>query len=181
MKIYTRTGDDGTTGLFGAGRVSKDHIRIEAIGAIDEINAAIGCAQAWGESDAFMPELLANLQHDLFVLGADLATPLQSRANTQRITADHVNTLEHNIDKVGIPLKPLKNFVLPGGTYLAALLHSARVTCRRAERRIVTLSESEKLNVHLLHYLNRLSDLLFTMARRANHDANTPDIHWIQK
>ena len=179
MKIYTKTGDDGTTGLFGAGRVSKDHSRIEAIGAVDEINAAVGCAAALSKNQPQISALLAKLQHDLFDVGADLATPVESRAATQRITARHVDRLEQAIDEMETPLERLKYFVLPGGTPLAASLHLARVICRRAERRVVALQQEETLNTYVVHYMNRLSDLLFVLARRANHNENTQDVRWI--
>lgn len=181
MKIYTRTGDDGTTGLFGAGRVAKDHARIEAIGTVDETNAAIGVAHASSSGQPDIMKLLSSLQHDLFVTGADLATPLSARAKTQRITPEHVTHLERTIDTLEEPLTALKYFVLPGGTDLAARLHLARVVCRRAERRVVSLSRHEELNELVLTYLNRLSDLLFVLARRANFDVNSPDVFWMPR
>lgn len=181
MKIYTRTGDDGTTGLFGAGRVAKDHARIEAIGTVDETNAAIGVAHASSGHQPNIRELLSRLQHELFVAGADLATPLSARANTQRISQEHITNLELAIDALGEPLAPLKHFVLPGGTDLAARLHLARVVCRRAERRVVTLDRLELLNELVVIYLNRLSDLLFVLARRANHNADSPDVFWMPR
>ena len=179
MKIYTRTGDDGTTGLFGAGRVTKDHVRIEALGAVDETNAALGAAHAIADQQPVLLELLSALQNDLFVAGADLATPLATRAQTRRIAAEHVSKLEETIDAIGEPLEPLTHFVLPGGNDLAARLHSARVVCRRAERRVTTLAEQESINRQVVIFLNRLSDLLFVMARRANFDAGVPDVCWI--
>ena len=179
MKIYTRTGDDGSTGLFGAGRVAKDHARIEAIGAVDETNAAIGTAHAAAGDQPKLQKLLYELQHYLFDAGADLATPLESRARTRRITIGHTTKLENAIDNLSEPLEPLKHFVLPGGCDLAARLHLARVVCRRAERRVVTLSGHENVNEQVVIFLNRLSDMLFVLARRANLGANVPDICWI--
>ena len=179
MKIYTRTGDDGTTGLFGAGRVAKDHARIEAIGTVDETNAAIGVAYASATTQPVVRSLLSILQHDLFVAGADLATPLSARAKTQRITKQHIEKLERTIDTLGEPLPPLKHFVLPGGTDLAARLHLARVISRRAERCVVSLGRHEELNQLVVVYLNRLSDLLFVLARHANFDEDAPDILWM--
>ncbi|MDE2730637.1 MAG: cob(I)yrinic acid a,c-diamide adenosyltransferase [Bacteroidota bacterium] len=179
MKVYTRTGDDGSTGLFGAGRVAKDHARIEAIGAVDETNAALGAAHAAAADQPQLQQLLYELQYALFDAGADLATPLKSRTKTRRITIGHTSGLEKAIDDLNESLDPLKHFVLPGGCELAARLHWARVVCRRAERRVVTLSRHENLNQQVVIFLNRLSDTLFVLARRANLGANVPDTCWI--
>lgn len=179
-RIYTRTGDDGTTAQFGGSRVPKSHPRIEALGAVDETNAAIGLALALlPEKKTDVHELLLRLQDDLFVVGADIATPIRSRSKTQRITANHVEALESAIDNLEYSLEPLKQFILPGGTMAASALHLARGTCRRAERRVVAALDSLVLSAHLLHYLNRLSDLLFILARKVNSDAGQADTPWV--
>ena len=180
MKIYTRKGDDGTTGLFGGNRVPKNHPRIQAMGAVDEINAALGAARAMLPAAAEpMRELILHLQHELFVLGADLATPAQSRASVPRIEAKHIKSLEEAIDSWEVELEPLKYFILPGGAQAAAMLHLSRVICRRAERALVEALDTISHNSYVLGYLNRLSDLLFILARRANHDVGLPDVRWI--
>ncbi len=178
-RIYTRTGDDGTTGVFGGNRIPKSHARMEALGAVDETNAAIGVVRTClPDTHSDLHELLLRLQDDLFVVGADLATPLQSRTKTQRITADHVTALESAIDASENSLEPLTKFVLPGGAPAAAALHVARGNCRRAERRVVAALDSIALSLHLLRYLNRLSDLLFVLARKINQDAGHADTLW---
>ncbi|MCY4672777.1 MAG: cob(I)yrinic acid a,c-diamide adenosyltransferase [Bacteroidetes bacterium] len=181
MKIYTRTGDDGTTGLFGGNRVPKDHPRIQAMGAVDETNAALGAARAVLPAQAEpMRTLLLRLQHELFVLGADLATPTQSRASVPRIQEKHIKSLEEDIDNWEAELETLKYFILPGGTQAAAMLHLARGICRRAERSLAEALDTISQNSYVFCYLNRLSDLLFILARRANHDAGLSDVRWIQ-
>ncbi len=181
MKIYTRTGDDGTTGLFGGGRVPKYHPRIETMGAVDEINAALGavCAVLPDQSQS-MRTFIIHLQHELFTLGADLATPPDSRATVPRIEQKHVDALEKAIDEWESKLERLRYFILPGGTHAAAMLHLARAICRRAERSLAEHMDTISPNSYVLQYLNRLSDLLFVLARRANHDSGTPDVRWIQ-
>ncbi|MCY4205364.1 MAG: cob(I)yrinic acid a,c-diamide adenosyltransferase [Bacteroidetes bacterium] len=181
MKIYTRTGDDGTTGLFGAGRVPKHHPRIHAMGAVDETNAAIGAAAAMlsPKSEA-MRQVLLRLQHELFILGADIATPTDTRASVPRIEQEHVQTLEQDIDKWEAELKRLQFFILPGGTQAASMLHLARGICRRAERYLSEHLDAISPNSHIFHYVNRLSDLLFVLARRVNHDSGSPDVRWEQ-
>ena len=170
MKIYTRTGDKGSTGLFGGDRVSKDHARIEAYGTVDEANSMIGVARAafpatgWEKADT----ILHRVQSELFVLGADLATPSDAKIQVPRIDAAHIDALEKNIDLLESELSPLKSFVLPGGATAAAAMHVARTVCRRAERRAVTLQEIDAINRNAVVYLNRLSDLLFVMARWLN-------------
>ena len=160
-KIYTRTGDDGSSGLVDGSRVSKSGPRMTAIGEVDEANAAIGLAIA-----ALVPgdltEHLLNIQNDLFDLGADIATPGEIGL---RIVASQVERLEHAIDAMNAELEPLQSFILPGGSQAVAALHVARTVVRRAERAAVALDHSERLNPHLLAYLNRLSDLLFVTAR----------------
>ncbi len=180
MKIYTRTGDDGTTGLFGGGRVSKASARIECYGTVDELNSIIGLARSQGCS----PEgerYLHNLQNTLFVLGADLATPRNAKAVIDRIEEQHATELETWIDELDAQLEPLKTFVLPGGTQAASGIHLARTVCRRAERLCVAAHEEEDLGDAVVHFLNRLSDFLFMLARWENQAAGIPDTPWISK
>ena len=182
MKIYTRTGDDGSTGLFGGDRVDKSHPRIRAYGAVDEANAVLGVALAQTEDDAGFASLrtrLLGIQHRLFDLGSDLATPLDSKAIVPRISQAHVDKLETEIDDMESELTPLKQFILPGGHPVAASLHVSRTTCRRAEREVVEAMMTETLNPLALNYLNRLSDYLFVAARLANRIAETPDVPWM--
>ncbi|MCW5696241.1 MAG: cob(I)yrinic acid a,c-diamide adenosyltransferase [Bauldia sp.] len=181
--IYTRTGDDGTTGLVGRERRSKADPRIEAIGAVDEANAAIGMARLDAAADTDLDAMLGRIQNDLFDLGADLATPAapgEAPDAALRIVAAQVDRLEAEIDALNAALAPLRTFVLPGGTPLAAALHVARTVARRAERRTVALAEVEGATVSPLavRYLNRLSDLLFVAARHAN-DRGAADVLWV--
>jgi cob(I)alamin adenosyltransferase len=178
-KIYTKTGDDGTTGLFGGERVRKDSARIEAYGTVDELNSAVGMAASVAPQE--LRELLKALQISLFVLGADLATPHEQKITYKipRVEEKDVKRLESLIDEHTAQLQPLKNFILPGGSVCAANLHLARTVCRRAERLLVTLRDQQDIGEHDLVYLNRLSDLLFTLARRANQIEGTEDIEWI--
>ena len=181
MKIYTRTGDSGTTALFGGARVTKSHPRIDAYGTVDETNTVMGLARAHFKDQpghATLDPLLARIQDDLFVLGADLATPTDSKPVVPRIEAAHVAHLETAIDRLEEDLPPLKHFILPGGTPAAATLHLARTVCRRAERRTVDLAASEPVNEQAIIYLNRLSDLLFVAARWANHQAGSAEMKW---
>lgn len=175
MKIYTRTGDTGDTGLWGGQRVPKHHLRIQAYGTVDECNAILGLALT--DCPTELQALLLELQHLLFVLGADLASPNTS-AQIPRIAAEDVIRLEQLIDAQEAHLQPLQQFILPGGTLTAAQLHLARTVARRAERAVVALMEEETLNSQVLAWLNRLSDLLFVLARRANALAGQPDIPW---
>src|ERR1017187_4819478 len=167
-KIYTKAGDDGTTGLFGGGRVRKDSARIEAYGDVDELDSVIGLCCALPGNDWIDP-LLQQIQNNLFVLGADLATPLETRSNYKipRITEEDGKLIEQAIDEHTAALPPLKHFIHPGGCELAARLHFARTVCRRTERRLLTLAAEEEIGKYDIIYLNRLSDLLFTLARRA--------------
>jgi len=179
-RIYTKTGDTGDTALGTGERVSKDAMRVEAFGSVDETNAAIGLARlaAPGALDA----ILARVQNELFDLGADLCVPASEAppATVQlRITADQVVRLEHDIDTLNGTLAPLKSFVLPAGTATAAHLHLARTIARRAERAMVTLARHEPVSGEALKYINRLSDLLFVMARSANHIAGDGDVLWV--
>lgn len=179
MKIYTKTGDQGQTGLFGGPRVAKDHARIEAYGTVDELNAALGVARCQTPPDE-MGRLLTRIQNELFDLGAELATPDASQRDMVKISQSHIEAQEAAIDQFESSLPPLKQFILPGGTPLAAHLHLARTICRRAERRLVTLVASD-LTEHsplTLVYLNRLSDLLFVLARAANAAAGETDMPW---
>ena len=177
MKIYTKTGDQGETGLFGGPRVSKDHARIEAFGTVDELNSHLGVVRTLPAADAFDP-LLRRVQCELFDLGAQLATPA---AAAERITAGHVAALETEIDGHEATLSPLTSFILPTGTPLAAALHVARTVCRRAERRVVALGMQPETTIpaNAIEYLNRLGDLLFVMARAANRRADVADDPWM--
>ena len=177
-RIYTRSGDRGDTGLIGGRRVRKDHARVEAYGAVDEVNSQLGLVRTL-LSDPTVAALLDDIQHRLFDLGAELATPSGARSRTTTsITAAHVQALEDAIDRYQAMLPALREFILPGGTPLAAALHVARTVSRRAERRTVTLSRRERLNGEIVKYLNRLSDLLFVLARWANHLAGQRDVTW---
>ncbi len=180
MKIYTRTGDDGTTSIFAGGRVKKNDARVEAYGTIDEFNSILGVARAVSRNE-FISEIIRDIQNLLFVLGSDLATPVDfENSKIRRIARDDVEMVERLIDKIESELVPLRNFILPGGTLLASILHYARTVCRRAERRIVSLSEKEKINEHVIPFVNRLSDLLFVLARYANKIENVEDIKWTE-
>ncbi|HKS06408.1 MAG TPA: cob(I)yrinic acid a,c-diamide adenosyltransferase [Gemmatimonadaceae bacterium] len=180
-KIYTRTGDGGDTGLFGGGRVPKDHARVEAYGDIDELNSFVGLARSI-ESMTRIDEVLAPIQRDLFAIGALLATPNREKMSEQlskaRIDDERIAQLERAIDAADTELEPLKAFVLPGGTPKAAALHVARTVCRRAERRVVALARDEELPALVVVYLNRLSDLLFTLARLATKRAGAGEVTW---
>lgn len=201
MKLYTKTGDDGTTGLFGGGRVPKNHPRVEAYGTVDELNAALGLAAAAldltseGAAEASKTRamsgnksitdqfhhILSHLQSRLFDIGADLATPQGTahESKVQRINDQNVSEIEQWIDEVESGNTPMKHFVMPGGTELAARLHLARTICRRAERLLVTLQRDSIINIATLIYINRVSDLLFAMARRANKEAGFQDVPWV--
>lgn len=178
-RIYTRTGDDGTTALGNGERRKKYELRVASYGTVDEANAAIGCARA-AKPSAELDAILARIQNDLFDLGADLATPQTPDLPYEplRIVAKQVERLEREIDELNARLTPLRTFVLPGGSMVAAHLHCARTIARRAERLIVELSESETVGEAALHYVNRLSDLLFVAARIANDDGKH-DVHWV--
>ena len=177
MRIYTKTGDDGTTGLFGGARVSKGDLRVEAYGGVDECNAAIGFARAGG-LPAEIDRVLARVQASLFDLGAVLAAPAGRKPPTPPPSDAEIAALEKAIDALEATLPPLKTFVLPGGSDGAARLHLARTACRRAERGVVRLSSDEAVDPVLVRYLNRLSDLLFVQARAANAAAKVKDVPW---
>ncbi|MDH5588537.1 MAG: cob(I)yrinic acid a,c-diamide adenosyltransferase [Gemmatimonadota bacterium] len=181
MKIYTRTGDDGDTALFGGGRVSKAHLRVEAYGTLDELNSVLG----WGVTQVTEPsirERLETLQHDLFTLGAALATPParpgRTRPNTPELPLHRVEEMESWMDEADGELPPLRAFVLPGGSEGAAALHLARTVCRRAERAVVRLAGEDDVGDGITRYLNRLSDTLFTLARLENHRVGGQDTEW---
>jgi len=176
LKIYTKTGDDGTTGLQGGKRVLKSDLRIIAYGAVDEANSSLGIVLAH-DIDADVKELLTRIQNELFVAGSDLSNPDLKKPDN-RITEQMVESLEKNIDMFEAELSPLTNFILPGGHQTAAHLHMARTIVRRAETNVVALSKDEQINTHCQKYLNRLSDLLFVLARVVNKRNGTSDIVW---
>lgn len=182
MKIYTRSGDQGQTSLFGGQRVSKANLRVEAYGTVDELNAHIGYAGALIE-DSDVEALLARVQGRLFDIGADLATPQSSdtekpSTHVQRVREAWSDEVEAAIDRIQSELAPLNTFILPGGVPAGAALHVARTVCRRAERRVVALGEEEDVNPALVVYLNRLADLLFVLARLVNQRAGIEDAPW---
>ena len=181
MPIYTRTGDTGTTGLFGGGRVPKDHPRVAAYGDVDELNATIGLARATPPSDLADP-LLEAVQRDLFALGGHLATPDPAKVakalERATLSPERIREFEMVMDAADQELGPLRAFVLPGGAPKAAALHLARTVCRRAERSIVRLAQDGEVPELFLVYVNRLSDLLFTLARLANQRAGVGDVTW---
>lgn len=180
MPIYTRTGDAGETGLFGGGRVGKDDPRVEAYGEVDELNAALGLARA-SELDPGLDAMARAIQEQLFAVGAVLATPSGSKAEQQvpKVKPEWAQEAERQIDALDRELPAMTHFVLPGGSRAAAALHVARTVCRRAERRVVPLMRSGKIDASVVVYLNRLSDLLFTMARAANRRAGIEDVKWV--
>ncbi len=181
MRIYTRTGDEGDTGLFGGGRVPKDHPRVAAYGDVDELNSALGVVRAAAPAELF-DELLASIQRDLFSIGGHLATPdpekVRKALARAELSEERVAVFERAIDDADAELAPLRAFILPAGTPKAATLHLARTVCRRAERSVVALSHQAEVPELFLVYLNRLSDLLFTLARVANHRSGTGDVTW---
>ncbi|MCA9939544.1 MAG: cob(I)yrinic acid a,c-diamide adenosyltransferase [Anaerolineales bacterium] len=178
-KIYTRTGDDGTTSLGSRRRVPKDALRVQAYGTVDELNAVLGVALAHGLSARLAPVVTA-IQNELFHLGSDLCFPEEDKQAYQipQIEARHVAALEAVIDELSEKVGPLRNFILPGGTIGAAQLHVARTVCRRAERDVITLAREEAVGDYVVRYLNRLSDALFVMARYENLAANVPEPLW---
>ncbi len=179
MKIYTKTGDAGETSLFDNTRVSKAHARVDAYGEVDELNACLGAVQAH-LSDVDLAADLTQIQRDLFALGSELADPAKRIA--ERVAKAHIrpvdaDRLEGIIDRLELELPPLRRFILPGGTPAGSLLHLARTVCRRVERRVVGLGQGS-VDAILIVYLNRLSDLLFVMARAVNHRAGVPETEW---
>jgi cob(I)alamin adenosyltransferase len=185
VKIYTRTGDAGETGLFGGGRVSKNNVRVEAYGEVDELNAALGVILAVSRRQERLAWLdrLELIQEDLFAIGAHLAAPSAgsgegAASHLPALPIPRIAQMESWIDEADTELPPLRTFVLPGGTEIAAFLHLGRTVCRRAERRVITLAAESRVDGSILIYLNRLSDLLFTMARLANHHGGSRDVPW---
>jgi cob(I)alamin adenosyltransferase len=178
-RVYTRTGDDGTTALGGGKRVGKDALRVEAYGTVDELNSVVGVARSAGVHDDLLSPL-ATMQNDLFHLGAELCTPVDDEADRQGpcLQERHIVALEKLMDRLMEDLPQLENFVLPAGTPAAAHLHMARTICRRAERQVLSLSRQEPLSPWPLTYLNRLSDALFVMARYENFRHQVPDTLW---
>lgn len=185
MRIYTRTGDRGETGLFGGQRVGKDHVRVDAYGEVDELNAVVGLAvvQLRAEGMDELARRLQVVQADLFTLGAHLATPAPEDGGRESsyipaLPEERVAEMEAWIDAADAELEPLRSFILPGGGEAAARLHLARTVCRRAERRVIALAREARVPEAQVVYLNRLSDLLFTLARLANHRSGVGDVAW---
>lgn len=186
MKIYTKTGDKGNTSLFGGTRVPKHHIRIEAYGTVDELNSYIGLLRD-SNLDKHSTQILIQIQHELFTIGAMLATPIdkeklksgKERLNIAKISDNAVLILEKEIDQMNEKLPELTHFILPGGHTSVSFCHIARCVCRRAERISVLLHEENQVDEHILIYLNRLSDYLFVLARKLSLDNNTSEIQWI--
>jgi cob(I)alamin adenosyltransferase len=181
VKIYTKTGDDGSTALFGGGRVRKSHPRVAAYGTVDELNSVLGWALSVVDDDRSRGRL-ARVQHDLFAIGADLARPApgggRPRPEVPDLPVSRVEEMERWMDAAEDELTPLRDFILPGGSPGAAALHVGRTVCRRAEREVAALAETEPVDGAILRYLNRLSDLLFVFARLENARAGTPDVVW---
>lgn len=179
MKIYTKTGDGGETGLVDGSRIRKDHARVAAYGDVDELNAGIGVART--HADEELSQLLDGVQRDLFAIGAQIADPraqVASRKEKAALAAGRIVDLERAIDAREAQMPPLTAFILPGGTPLAASLQVARTVCRRAERSVLALGRTDPVDPLILVYLNRLSDLLFVLARHANHVAGRPEPKW---
>lgn len=176
MKIYTKTGDDGNTGLQGNLRISKSHPRIIAYGTVDEVNAALGMVLT-NSLDEDIRKMLTEIQNELFVVGADLSNPNLNDIKN-RVTLDMIQKIEENIDKCESELDPLTNFILPGGNIAAAHLHYTRTVVRRAETQVVQLSENDEINSNCIKYLNRVSDLFFVMGRLINKRNGNEDILW---
>ena len=178
MKIYTKTGDQGTTALFGGQRIRKDTDLIQLVGEVDELNACLGLAVSTTE-DQLIGQILQRLQHELFNLGAEVATPsAQLHKLDSLIDSKQVGRMETDIDELESHLSPIRQFILPGGGLTASTLHLARTVCRRCERKAVSLNGEQLVSLPILQYLNRLSDLLFILARRANAVSGQPDIYW---
>jgi len=176
MKIYTKTGDDGNTGLQGNFRIAKSHPRIVSYGTVDEANAALGMVLT-NSLDDDVTKILTDIQNDLFLVGADLSNSNLNDVKN-RVTLDMVERLERHIDKFELELTPLTNFILPGGNIAAAQLHYVRTVVRRAETQVVQLSEKDEINSNCIKYLNRLSDLFFVMGRLINNRNDKEDILW---
>lgn len=179
MKIYTRTGDDGTTGLIGGSRVKKHNIRLESYGTIDELNSYIGVIRSM-QSDQHTDQVLEIIQNKLFVIGANLATDESISLIKKQLPCKKtdIELLEKEMDLMNTELPELRNFILPGGSQAASFCHVARTVCRRAERKIVELSEKAEVDANLIKFVNRLSDYLFVLSRKINLDQETPEILW---
>ena len=179
MKIYTRTGDDGTTGLIGGSRVKKHNIRLESYGTIDELNSYIGLIRSM-QTDKQTDNILEIIQNKLFVIGANLATDESIEMIRKQLPCKKadIELLEKEIDRMNMDLPELRNFILPGGSQAASFCHIARTVCRRAERKIVELSEKAEVDTNLVKFVNRLSDYLFVLSRKVNHDQKAPEILW---
>lgn len=180
-KIYTRTGDDGSTGLVGGARVKKTSSKVSAYGDVDELNSQLGVCLSWVNdvTRGLISDKVVTIQNELFDIGAELATPADAHWDGMlKANQQHVERLEHWIDELNEPLTPLKSFILPGGSPLAAQLHVARTVCRRAERSILSLHEEEPVSASIKEYMNRLSDLLFVMARAVLLAENKPEYLW---
>ncbi len=178
MKIYTKKGDAGETSLYGGGRVSKDDLRIRAYGTFDELNSALGVILATEGVPAETAERLLRVQSELFHAGAELATPRGKQTAARVLVSTDIERLEGEIDAMEGELRPLKAFILPGGSRASAFIHLARTISRRAERELVTLNRAEPQRAELLQYMNRLSDYLFVTGRYANHRAGVADVEW---
>jgi cob(I)alamin adenosyltransferase len=179
MKIYTKKGDAGETGLFGNVRVSKDDLRIQSYGTFDELNTVLGMTLCEAGVQGALKDRLSRIQGELFQLGAELSTPRGKNSGMELINSQQIEQLEVEIDGMETRLQPLKTFILPGGSKASALLHFARTVCRRGERALVTLNRAEPQREEVLQYINRLSDYLFVCARFANHEAAQDDVPWI--
>lgn len=187
MKIYTKTGDEGSTGLYGGERVSKDHFRIHTYGTLDELNASIGYVISALRSHGFaspaaglkLSGRLVRVQGELFMLGAELATPRNRETKSKLVEDTDIALLESEIDEMETALQPLKNFILPGGSMEGASLHVARTICRRGERDLISLNRAEPVRGQVLRYINRLSDYLFVAARWINHESKIEDTPWL--
>lgn len=178
MKVYTKTGDDGTTGILGGTRLRKDHLRIEAYGTVDELNAQLGMLRDLEGGTAYK-ELIVQIQEDLFTLGSHLASdPEKNKMDLPELNENRINDLEQQIDRWDEELPPLKNFVLPGGHPTVSQCHIARCVCRRAERATIALAHTSYVQEHLVRYLNRLSDLLFVFSRKLTKDLGAEETPW---
>jgi cob(I)alamin adenosyltransferase len=177
MKIYTKTGDGGTTSLFGGGRVTKDSLRVEAYGKADELNSMLGVVLT-ENPPADISKKILRIQGEIFVLGADLATPINLKVKVPRINKNYISRLEKEIDRMEKDLPKLKNFILPGGGKVGSRLHLARSVSRCLERILVTLDRTDKINPKILPYINRLSDWLYVLARHANYTQNFKEVPW---
>ncbi len=179
MKIYTKKGDSGQTSLFGGTRLQKDDIRIEAYGTVDETNAALGLLSGMVSTD--IADFLQNIQRHLFDIGAHLASDGSLSSNLPELKDEELKLLEDAIDAYDADLEPLRAFILPGGSRSSSFAHLARTVCRRAERRVVSLSQVQDVDVHIIKYLNRLSDYLFILSRKLNADQAVDDVEWKPK